>query len=234
MKKNKRERDEDSMRHGDQYDTQLLWFLMRHMRNRRPQRVRVQTLAHVGPMSIWIRSKQNIIRNGFTVNSRNIRDHAGEMFEQPLLFVSVSHRHAARVENQTLMSPGALQIPLMRRKEVRTTSSACPHERRTITCTLYCPWIDTLAHSNICEPKMFFFFFLVLFGIHTYPQIEFKVEFWIPGFPAVANVQTLTTVLHFQNPEIVWRGVVSALMPINHSEDHNGPYVVFVLDLASE
>uniref|UniRef100_A0A674NBH3 DDB1 and CUL4 associated factor 8 n=1 Tax=Takifugu rubripes TaxID=31033 RepID=A0A674NBH3_TAKRU len=38
MKKNKRERDEDSMRHGDQYDTQLLWFLMRHMRNRRPQR----------------------------------------------------------------------------------------------------------------------------------------------------------------------------------------------------
>lgn len=40
MKKNKRERDEDSVRHGDQYDTQLLWFLMRHMRNRRPQRVR--------------------------------------------------------------------------------------------------------------------------------------------------------------------------------------------------
>uniref|UniRef100_A0AAZ3Q1T7 DDB1- and CUL4-associated factor 8 n=1 Tax=Oncorhynchus tshawytscha TaxID=74940 RepID=A0AAZ3Q1T7_ONCTS len=39
MKKNKRERDEDSVRHGDQYDTQLLWFLMRHMRNRRPQRV---------------------------------------------------------------------------------------------------------------------------------------------------------------------------------------------------
>ncbi|CAL8346499.1 unnamed protein product [Merluccius merluccius] len=40
MKKNKRERDEDSVRHGDQYDTQLLWFLMRHMRNRRPQRGR--------------------------------------------------------------------------------------------------------------------------------------------------------------------------------------------------
>ncbi|KAF3858002.1 hypothetical protein F7725_011203, partial [Dissostichus mawsoni] len=38
MKKNKRERDEDSVRHGDQYDTQLLWFLMRHMRNRRPPR----------------------------------------------------------------------------------------------------------------------------------------------------------------------------------------------------
>lgn len=43
MKKNKRERDEDSVRHGDQYDTQLLWFLMRHMRNRRPQRVSSQT-----------------------------------------------------------------------------------------------------------------------------------------------------------------------------------------------
>lgn len=43
MKKNKRERDEDSMRHGDQYDTQLLWFLMRHMRNSRPQRVRAPT-----------------------------------------------------------------------------------------------------------------------------------------------------------------------------------------------
>ncbi|KAJ8397349.1 hypothetical protein AAFF_G00438980 [Aldrovandia affinis] len=40
MKKNKRERDEDSVRHGDQYDTQLLWFLMRHMRHRRPQRMR--------------------------------------------------------------------------------------------------------------------------------------------------------------------------------------------------
>lgn len=42
MKKNKRERDEDSVRHGDQYDTQLLWFLMRHMRNRRPPRVSFQ------------------------------------------------------------------------------------------------------------------------------------------------------------------------------------------------
>ncbi|KAJ8382507.1 hypothetical protein SKAU_G00032850 [Synaphobranchus kaupii] len=40
MKKNKRERDEDSVRHGDQYDTQLLWFLMRHMRHRRIQRSR--------------------------------------------------------------------------------------------------------------------------------------------------------------------------------------------------
>ncbi|XP_059914581.1 DDB1- and CUL4-associated factor 8 [Gadus macrocephalus] len=40
MKKNKRERDQDSVRHGDQYDTQLLWFLMRHMRHRRPQRAR--------------------------------------------------------------------------------------------------------------------------------------------------------------------------------------------------
>ncbi|RVE62117.1 hypothetical protein OJAV_G00177480 [Oryzias javanicus] len=40
MKKNKRERDEDGVRHGDQYDTQLLWFLMRHMRNRRPPRTR--------------------------------------------------------------------------------------------------------------------------------------------------------------------------------------------------
>lgn len=46
MKKNKRERDEDSMRHGDQYDTQLLWFLMRHMRNRRPQRVSTHTLEN--------------------------------------------------------------------------------------------------------------------------------------------------------------------------------------------
>ncbi|TRY98936.1 hypothetical protein DNTS_016991 [Danionella cerebrum] len=35
-----RERDEDSLRHADQYDTQLLWFLMRHMRNRRTQRAR--------------------------------------------------------------------------------------------------------------------------------------------------------------------------------------------------
>ncbi|KAJ8372737.1 hypothetical protein AAFF_G00277450 [Aldrovandia affinis] len=40
MKKNKRERDEDGVRHGDQYDTQLLWFLMRHMTHRRMQRSR--------------------------------------------------------------------------------------------------------------------------------------------------------------------------------------------------
>ncbi|XP_028831346.1 DDB1- and CUL4-associated factor 8 isoform X2 [Denticeps clupeoides] len=40
MKKNKHERDEDSVRHADQYDTQLLWFLMSYMRNRRPQRTR--------------------------------------------------------------------------------------------------------------------------------------------------------------------------------------------------
>lgn len=46
MKKNKRERDEDSVRHGDQYDTQLLWFLMRHMRNRRPARVRSQQVQN--------------------------------------------------------------------------------------------------------------------------------------------------------------------------------------------
>lgn len=45
MKKNKRERDEDSVRHGDQYDTQLLWFLMRHMRNRRPPRTREATVV---------------------------------------------------------------------------------------------------------------------------------------------------------------------------------------------
>nr|XP_061795647.1 DDB1- and CUL4-associated factor 8-like [Nerophis lumbriciformis] len=36
MKKNKRERDEDSLRHGNHNTTQLLWFLMRQMRNRRP------------------------------------------------------------------------------------------------------------------------------------------------------------------------------------------------------
>ncbi|XP_068604707.1 DDB1- and CUL4-associated factor 8 [Brachionichthys hirsutus] len=40
MKKNKRERDEDSVPHGDRNDTHLLWFLMRHMRNRRPPRAR--------------------------------------------------------------------------------------------------------------------------------------------------------------------------------------------------
>lgn len=38
MKKNKRERDEDSVRQVDQFDTQLLWFLMRHVRNRQPVR----------------------------------------------------------------------------------------------------------------------------------------------------------------------------------------------------
>lgn len=49
MKKNKRERDEDDVRHGDQYDTQLLWFLMRHMRNRRPPRVSPGPLASNSP-----------------------------------------------------------------------------------------------------------------------------------------------------------------------------------------
>lgn len=53
MKKNKRERDEDSMRHGDQYDTQLLWFLMRHMRNRRPQRVSAPTGSGKSLLKVW-------------------------------------------------------------------------------------------------------------------------------------------------------------------------------------
>lgn len=52
MKKNKRERDEDSVRHGDQYDTQLLWFLMRHMRNRRPPRVSSETVQPMPEMLI--------------------------------------------------------------------------------------------------------------------------------------------------------------------------------------
>lgn len=61
MKKNKRERDEDSMRHGDQYDTQLLWFLMRHMRNRRPQRVSTQTLENdFYKRSFWIHHQTNV------------------------------------------------------------------------------------------------------------------------------------------------------------------------------
>nr|XP_023695264.1 DDB1- and CUL4-associated factor 8-like isoform X1 [Paramormyrops kingsleyae] len=38
IKKNKRERDEDSMRYGYRYDTQLLWFLMRHRRLQRSRR----------------------------------------------------------------------------------------------------------------------------------------------------------------------------------------------------
>ncbi|XP_077471786.1 DDB1- and CUL4-associated factor 8 [Stigmatopora argus] len=36
IKNNKRERDEESLRHGNHFDTQLLWFLMRQMGNRRP------------------------------------------------------------------------------------------------------------------------------------------------------------------------------------------------------
>uniref|UniRef100_A0A8C4NWW0 DDB1-and CUL4-associated factor 8 n=1 Tax=Dicentrarchus labrax TaxID=13489 RepID=A0A8C4NWW0_DICLA len=62
MKKNKRERDEDSVRHGDQYDTQLLWFLMRHMRNRRPPRVSSPTLQNyliVGEERNWCNSKMH-------------------------------------------------------------------------------------------------------------------------------------------------------------------------------
>uniref|UniRef100_A0A7N5JMD9 DDB1 and CUL4 associated factor 8 n=1 Tax=Ailuropoda melanoleuca TaxID=9646 RepID=A0A7N5JMD9_AILME len=38
IKKNKRERDEDSLHHTDMYETHLLWFLMHHFRPRRHHR----------------------------------------------------------------------------------------------------------------------------------------------------------------------------------------------------
>lgn len=39
IKKNKRERDEDSLNHADMYESHLLWFLMHHFRPRRRHRV---------------------------------------------------------------------------------------------------------------------------------------------------------------------------------------------------
>lgn len=146
MKKNKWERDEDSIRHGDQYDTQLLWFLMRHMRNRRPQRVSSQTLENYSQKNMDILDLWN-----------------------------VPGRPAVREESKTQTSPGALRILLMKMMEVQTTSSACPPEPPTHTgthicthkhtCTLYCPLIDaqrkastidTLAHSSRRATFLFF------------------------------------------------------------------------------
>ena len=39
IKKNKRERDEDSLHHTDLFDSHMLWFLMHHLRQRRHHRV---------------------------------------------------------------------------------------------------------------------------------------------------------------------------------------------------
>lgn len=39
IKKNKRERDEDSLQHTDLFDSHMLWFLMHHLRQRRHHRV---------------------------------------------------------------------------------------------------------------------------------------------------------------------------------------------------
>lgn len=38
IKKNKRERDEDSLHHPDLFDSHMLWFLMHHLRQRRHHR----------------------------------------------------------------------------------------------------------------------------------------------------------------------------------------------------
>lgn len=38
IKKNKRERDEDSLHHTDLFDSHMLWFLMHHLRQRRHHR----------------------------------------------------------------------------------------------------------------------------------------------------------------------------------------------------
>uniref|UniRef100_A0A8C4WQY8 Uncharacterized protein n=1 Tax=Gopherus evgoodei TaxID=1825980 RepID=A0A8C4WQY8_9SAUR len=40
IKKNKRERDEDSLHHTDLFDSHMLWFLMHHLRQRRHHRRR--------------------------------------------------------------------------------------------------------------------------------------------------------------------------------------------------
>lgn len=45
IKKNKRERDEDSLQHTDLFDSHMLWFLMHHLRQRRHHRVRVGRLG---------------------------------------------------------------------------------------------------------------------------------------------------------------------------------------------
>lgn len=123
MKKNKRERDEDSIRHGDQYDTQLLWFLMRHMRNRRPQRVSSQTL-------------ENCFQKLDIVDLWNVPD-----------------RPAVREESKTRTSPGALRILLMKMMEVQTTSSACPPEPHMHTHMHTQTYMHSLLPSNRCTKE---------------------------------------------------------------------------------
>ncbi|KAG8548177.1 hypothetical protein GDO81_026296, partial [Engystomops pustulosus] len=44
IKKNKRERDEDSLHHADLFDNHMLWFLMHHLRQRGHRRVSITTI----------------------------------------------------------------------------------------------------------------------------------------------------------------------------------------------
>ncbi|EHB13666.1 WD repeat-containing protein 42A [Heterocephalus glaber] len=47
IKKNKRERDEDSLHHTDLFDSHMLWFLMHHLRQRRHHRVNSESKANI-------------------------------------------------------------------------------------------------------------------------------------------------------------------------------------------
>lgn len=138
------------MRHGDQYDTQLLWFLMRHMRNRRPQRVSTQTLEN------------DFYKRPFWIY------HQTYVPPPPT-------RPAVREESKTQTSPGALRILLTKMTEVQTTSSACPPEPTSLHTHPYaytnihalnCPLIDaqkkastidTLAHLSRRAAFLFFY-----------------------------------------------------------------------------
>lgn len=79
-----------------------------------------------------------------------------------------------RVQTPTQMSPGALLIPLMKRKEVRTTCSACPPEPHAYMHS-YTPFLALdprrqalSTHSNTDEPQTWGVFLQLHFHTDKY------------------------------------------------------------------
>ncbi|XP_034612193.1 DDB1- and CUL4-associated factor 8 isoform X2 [Trachemys scripta elegans] len=54
IKKNKRERDEDSLHHTDLFDSHMLWFLMHHLRQRRHHRVGIHPACMWPSCALWL------------------------------------------------------------------------------------------------------------------------------------------------------------------------------------
>lgn len=123
IKKNKRERDEDSLNHADMYESHLLWFLMHHFRPRRRHRVRVLPAApsFLGTPA-WPCLSPRVAVSKREEGSKQTR---APVTPRRLLFCSANGMRAPERPTATPRTPSAPRTPWTKTRKGPTGCSAC-------------------------------------------------------------------------------------------------------------